>query len=397
MAQLESIFTFLFKYRLALFEQGRLGLRPPVPAAVLLLGAAAIAVVVVLTYSRARGKASRRERLVLAGVRLGVVALLTFALLRPTLLLSSVVPQQNYLGILIDDSRSMGIPAEDGAARGQAAVSAITDPGSPLARSLREKFQLRYYRFSTQARRFEPGEPLAFEGGGTRVAPALATARADLGSLPLSGLVLVTDGADNAAGGISETLLSLKAAGVPVFTVGVGEDRFARDVELTRVTVPRSALRGSALVVDLMVAQTGYGGRTVPLQVEDGGRIIASQDVALPREGEPGAVRVSFTLDEPGARRVRFRIPAQEGERLAQNNEQEAVIVVRAGREKILYLEGEPRWELKFIRRAVAADSNLQVVGLQRTAPNKYLRLDVDSAGELFGGFPRTRDRRCAP
>jgi uncharacterized membrane protein len=103
-------------------------------------------------------------------------------------------------------------------------------------------------------------------------------------------------------------------------------------------------------------------------------------------------VRVSFTLDEPGARRVRFRIPAQEGERLAQNNEQEAVIVVRAGREKILYLEGEPRWELKFIRRAVAADSNLQVVGLQRTAPNKYLRLDVDSAGELFGGFPRTRE-----
>jgi hypothetical protein len=68
------------------------------------------------------------------------------------------------------------------------------------------------------------------------------------------------------------------------------------------------------------------------------------------------------------------------------------VIVVRSGREKILYLEGEPRWELKFIRRAVAADSNLQVVGLQRTATNKYLRLDVDSAGELFGGFPRTRE-----
>jgi len=130
----------------------------------------------------------------------------------------------------------------------------------------------------------------------------------------------------------------------------------------------------------------------VPLQVEDGGRIIASQDVVLPHEGEPGAVRVTFTLDEPGARRVRFRIPAQDGELLAENNEQEAVIVVRDGKEKILYLEGEPRWELKFLRRAVAADSNLQVVGLQRTATNKYLRLDVDSAGELFGGFPRTRE-----
>jgi len=239
MGLFESIFTFLFKYRPALFDEGRLVWRPPVPAVVVLGLALVIAVLVAVTYRRAGGKSSRTDRLVLVTLRLAVVALLAFALLRPTLLLSSVVPQQNYLGILLDDSRSMSIPDAGGEARGQQAVAAFTDPQSQLLRALGEKFQLRYYRFSTQARRFEPGQPLAFDGGGTRMAPALATARADLGSLPLSGLVVVTDGADNAASGISETLLSLKASGVPVFTVGVGEDRFARDIELTRVTVPR--------------------------------------------------------------------------------------------------------------------------------------------------------------
>src|SRR6185436_7751392 len=61
-------------------------------------------------------------------------------------------------------------------------------------------------------------------------------------------------------------------------------------------------------------------------------------------------------------------------------------------REKILYFEGETRFEAKFLRRAVADDKNLQVVTLERTAKNKYLRLDVDDAEELAGGFPKTRE-----
>jgi uncharacterized membrane protein len=40
----------------------------------------------------------------------------------------------------------------------------------------------------------------------------------------------------------------------------------------------------------------------------------------------------------------------------------------------------------------VEDDKNLQVVILQRTAENKYLRLDVGNPDELVDGFPKTRD-----
>jgi hypothetical protein len=46
---------------------------------------------------------------------------------------------------------------------------------------------------------------------------------------------------------------------------------------------------------------------------------------------------------------------------------------------------------MKFIRAAVEADSNLQIVTLQRTADNKFYRLNVDSANDLVTGFPKTR------
>ena len=49
-----------------------------------------------------------------------------------------------------------------------------------------------------------------------------------------------------------------------------------------------------------------------------------------------------------------------------------------------------------FIRRAQEHVSYVRLVTLERTAPNKFLRLDVDSPQELVAGFPKTRDELFA-
>lgn len=394
---MESVFTFLFKYRPLLYEQGELVVQPPVPLlvlAVLALGAAAL---VAWTYRAPQAKAGRGDRAALTVVRTLVIVVLFVCLLRPSLVVSGVVPQQNYLGILVDDSRSMRVADEGGVMRSEFVMSALGEPNAELLRALEERFQLRYFRFAGDAERVASLAELTFEGGRTVIAPALNRVREELGALPLSGIVLVTDGADagdvgGAATPLSEALLALRASGVPVFPVGVGQESYDRDIELSRVTAPREALKGASLVVDLMVSQTGFTGRRVTILVEDEGRIVGSEEVELPRSGEPAPVRVQFTADEPGARRFRFRVPVQDGERVLENNEQEALIDVKSAPEKILYFEGEPRYEVGFIRRAVRADSALQVVVLQRAADGKYMRFEVDSAGELLTGFPATRE-----
>jgi uncharacterized membrane protein len=141
-----------------------------------------------------------------------------------------------------------------------------------------------------------------------------------------------------------------------------------------------------------VVAQRGFDGQLVTLDVEDEGRIVSTQQVTLPAGGAPATVPVRITVDEEGPRVLRFRVPAMDGELVAENNQREALIDVRDRREKILYFEGEPRFELKFIRRAVTDDQNVEVVALQRTADNKFLRIGVDNADELVAGFPKTRE-----
>jgi uncharacterized membrane protein len=386
-----SIFEFLFKYRPLVFREGRLTFESPLALAVLVPAVVLLAAIAVWTYRRVGGKATARDRTVLSIIRVATLAVIAFSLLRPALLVSNVVPQQNYVGVLVDDSRSMRI-TDNGDAPRSGFVGQELGAESDLIRRLEDRFQLRYYRFSANAERVPDVAGLDYSGTRTRIAPALDRVREELAPVPLSGLVVITDGADNAAAGLTETLLALKAAQVPVYTVGLGRERYDKDIELSRVSTPRQVLKGASLVVDLLVSQSGYAGEKVNVVVEDEGSIVGSQEVELPGDGEPVPVRVHFTADQAGPRRFTFRVPAQEGELVLENNEQDALIDVRDNTIKILYFEGEPRPEVKFTRRAIEEEKNLQLVVLMRSAEDKYWRGSIDSAQELEHGFPRTRD-----
>ena len=388
----ESLFEFLFKYRPLLFEQGDFTFIAPWTSYVALVAVLAAGIVTAVTYARVKAKSQPRDQWILTGLRLGVLGVLLFCLFRPILVVSTVVPQQNFLGILVDDSLSMQVADRDGVSRREFVDAQLGGPDSELFAALSERFVLRFFRFASSTSRVDGVGILPYDGTRTQLGQALDRAREELAGVPLAGLVMVTDGADNAQATLSDSLLPLQAASVPVFTVGLGREEFDRDIQLSRVETPRVVLKGASVIVDVVVTQTGYTGQTVPLQVEDDGRIVTSESMVLAGNGQPSTVRVHFNATEAGPRIFSFRVPPQPGEMVTQNNIRQVLVMVEDQREKILYFEGEPRWEVKYMRRAVDEDENLQLVVLQRTAENKFLRLHVDSPGDLPGGFPKTRE-----
>ena len=392
----DALFQALFRYRPVVFQEGEF--RFDVSAgslAAALVGVAVIAATVI-TYRGVRVRGRWRDRLILAGLRIAALALVVFCLFRPVMVVRAAVPQQNFVGILLDDSRSMQIADWNGRPRGEFLREQFASPEAPLVKALSERFAVRVFRFSSSVDRLASAGDLTFSGAQTKLGAALTLAREELAGLPLAGLVLVSDGADTSDTSLSDALLALKADKLPVSAVGVGRETLTRDVQIDRVSTPRRVLKGTSLLIDLVITHSGYAGSTITVDVEDEGRIVGSQPVRLPADGGPATARVRATATEAGPRIFRFRVPPQPGEDVTQNNIREALIDVRDTREKILYFEGELRWEMKFIRRAVADDGNLQVVALQRTADNKYLRLHLDNPDELVGGFPKTRDELFA-
>lgn len=392
----DAVFEALFNVRPVVFQTGEL--RFDVSAGPLAAGALGIALfaATLVSYRRGAPRGRRRDRVVLIGLRTAAIALLLFCLFRPVLVVKAAAPQQNFVAVLLDDSRSMQIADWQGRPRASFVRERFASAESPIVRALAERFAVRTFRFSSGASRLDSPDGLTFGGASTNLGAALEAAREELAGLPVAGLVLVTDGADTSDATLEDALLALDAEKLPVFTVGVGQETRARDIQIDRASTPRTVLQGTSLLVDLVITQAGYAGATVTVDVEDEGRLVGSQQVQLPGDGGPATARVRVTANDPGPRVFRFKVAPQPGELVAQNNVREALIDVRDAREKLLYFEGEPRWEMKFIRRAVADDRNLQVVALQRTADNKYLRLDVDTPDELVGGFPRTREELFA-
>src|SRR5690242_8677793 len=99
---LESLFQALFKYRPVVFSRGHFVFQSAWPSwvfAALVAGAAALAAI---GYVRLRGQAGPRARLALGIARFATIVVLLFCLARPMLVVATVVPQQNYIGVLVD-------------------------------------------------------------------------------------------------------------------------------------------------------------------------------------------------------------------------------------------------------------------------------------------------------
>src|SRR5581483_4245788 len=138
---------FLFKYRPTEFAKGDLAFGTPFSVIVFVLAAVAIGIPVVLRYAGVRGRSSRRDRWVLGTLRVAALAVLVVCLFRPMLLLSAAVPQRNYVGVVIDDSRSMRIADRNGKPRSDWVEHAFGGPDSSLLKALKKKFIVRLFRF----------------------------------------------------------------------------------------------------------------------------------------------------------------------------------------------------------------------------------------------------------
>jgi uncharacterized membrane protein len=386
----DAIFRFFFTLSPVVFSQGEYRFAPTAGsyvAAVLVLAGAALAVT---AYRSGRGRP--RDRVVLAGLRLAILAVLLVCLFRPLLVVKAAVPQQNFLAVLLDDSRSMQIADHDGQPRAGYLTAEFGAVDRGVLQTLADRFTIRTFRFSNTPTRITQEGDLTFSGSQSRLGAALSGVRQELAGLPVAGLVMVSDGADTADAALGEALLGLKAETVPVFTVGIGQETLSKDIQVGRVATPRAALKGTTLMVDVVLSQSGFDGQTVTLDVEDEGTLVSTQDLVLPDAGTPASIPVRFTVNEAGPRVLTFRVSPQEGELVTENNAREALVDIRDRKEKILYFEGEPRFEYKFIRRAIPDDDNVIVTSLIRTADNKYLRQGVDGPDELVAGFPKTRE-----
>jgi uncharacterized membrane protein len=390
------MFEFFFKYPIPVFSKGKLILLGTWPGwALLLLIVASAAGLGWLIWSRLPEAAPRMQTWRAGVAWLLQSLMLTFLLIllwRPAISVAELKSQQNMIAVLVDDSRSMAIAdSGDGqkTTREAAAVKALGDDrNNGIIAGLQRRFQTRVYRLDGTIARVAKVEELRPTASATHINDGLKQFAAETADLPVGAVVLLSDGDENGGGVDLDTIGALRNRRLPVHTVGFGKERADRDVELDEVSVASRAMANSRMKASVSFHQRGYSGSTTTLEVRDGDKILASKDVTLGANGNIQTETVFFNAGMAGVKRMQFSIEPLGGEENLNNNATAQLISVSGERRRILYVEGEPRWEYKFIRRAAEDDHGIQVVSMLRTTENKIYRQGIGDPKELAEGFP---------
>jgi uncharacterized membrane protein len=383
------MFEFFFKYPRSVYARGQFALLGAWPKwmLVLLIVAAGAGLAWLIRSRLARAAPVMRgwRAWVIWGLQTLPAALLLVLLWQPAITVAELKAQQNIIAVLVDDSRSMAI-SEDGFTRQAQAVKALQ--GGVLA-SLNRSFQVRLYRIDDVPARIDSLKDLQPNAPATRIGDSLKQLSEETSDLPIGAVVLLSDGDDNSGGIGADAISALRARHIPVHTVGFGRERAAHDVELDDAVVAPRAVAGSRLAAKITLHQRGYAGARINLTVRDTqAKMLASRTITLAPDGNLQTETLMFDIGAAGARTLQIAAAPLPGEENTANNTLTRVVNVGSEPRRILYMEGEPRWEYKFIRQAEEDDRMVQIASIVRTSENKIYRQGISDPKELPDGFP---------
>lgn len=388
------MFQWLFKYPLPVFTKGRFVLLGAWPGwllpVLILLGAAGLFVLIQLRIRSSAPNLRGWRAFTIWGLQAATLALVLTLLWQPAMVVSELNSQQNIIAVVVDDSHSMGINDSDGKTREASAIETLQNG---VLSGLQKRFQTRVYHLGTKLAQSDKPESITPVETSTHIGTGLKQLVADTSDLPLGAVVLLSDGAENANGSgapeiSADALEALRNRRLPVHTIGFGREDEQHDVEIEDVSSAPDAVANARVAVTVSLVQHGYRGQKAAITVRDGDKTIAQHDIELSPDGKIQTEPFFIPAGEAGAKNLSFGIAPLPGEENTANNAVSRPLLVKDAKRRILYVEGEPRWEYKFIRRAEDQDPTVQIVSMLRTSENKIYRQGINNPVELSEGFP---------
>lgn len=313
-----------------------------------------------------------------------MLALVLFVLWQPALVNERLLPGENAVAIMLDASASMAI--REGEATRMAQARELLSPAN--LEDLSASYEILPYAFDDRADSLPSFEEanIPAPGAASILGQSILQTLREASTSSLGALILISDGADN-SGSISQGELGeIASFGVPIHTVGMGREVIAEDLELDSVQLPEKALAGTTLSARVNIRHDAGG--TARVKVYNGDTFLTTQEVQLDPAQQSTLAFIDIDVPEPGQLDLRFTLDPINGETSLANNSRSRVVDVPEGKYRILYIEGEPRWEYKFMQRALADDPSIQLTTLLKVTPNKYYRQGIDSPEQLEAGFP---------
>ena len=372
----------------------------------------AIAIAAFWSYT-GLNRLERNTRVVLASLRFLALAFCCVLLFQPAWETTVYRKTQNQIHVLVDDSASMSRKDADPDGEQRQQLEALA-PGTELDQTTRaelvgkvllragglleqlgKEHDVRLFRVQRKPLPIRELGELTARGNRTQLGDALDVHLATAASSNLDAVILVSDGRNNSGQDPAEVAARFGARGVPIHTIGVGDENAPKNAWIVGPPGPKEALRQETVAFDASVRAVGLAGK--PARIELFGtregqqeRVLTSATVDLPEDGAAAPVRLSHAFEEAGDWTLRFALAPLPEESQVDDNQDVRFLRVNDERIRVLYIEDLPRWEYRYVHNALQrVDPSIQMQAVLFDASPKFVQEHSDELPPLRD-IPRT-------
>lgn len=354
---------------------------------------------------------SKFRRGLLAALRIVLIGLFVLLLVKPVLMLTINQPVREKLLVVLDTTQSMDIKdrrSSDDDEKRAALAAGLMPPASGLNGTisgsidkwrdvsragllnalagnsslnlwsrLQEKADLFFYSMDRDAHPLGPiattdeeenhvpldasksfFEKIKYTGDETAIGDSLHNILEQNRGQPICGILVVTDGGSNTGLAPEEVAQVAKEDGLPLYLYGIGITK-PKDIIVHDISGSRGVFVKEHAEFTVKVRATGYAGASAKLVLKADGKMVDSQDVTLTESDSE--YKLGYTPQAKGEATVEATIEPRDDESNTDNNVASTKVRVLDTKVKVLYIEGEPRWDFRYLLAELQRDRRLTV------------------------------------
>lgn len=395
----------------------------------------AVLFAVAMIYRRERQDVGLGAKVVMTILRAGLLLLTLLLLMGPVLTVETIKKRKAFIIVLLDESRSMQKTDLLQTDKEREAVSKVTgvtgdaelrqlsradvvkkvleNPKLKILEELEAKLNVAFFTFSSTATARESREKLLEEykreaciGTETAIGDAIKTALNSLRGQYVAGVVVFSDGKNNAGMATKEIASQLKQRYLPIYTVAAGIPHTPKDIALLELEAREAVLANDVFKAEFKVSSFGYEGERVdanlyayPIKEKDKepgqdpkdlDKLIeeakkeGDAPVALSGNSVKQLVSIQYTPKMPGEYLLIIRIDPRPEENTAHNNYLTHRLRVADDKIKVLYVEHPPRFEYRYLKNSLVRDPKILAHCILTSADPEFSQEHTRSDDPLF-------------
>jgi len=239
---------------------------------------------------------------------------------------------------------------------------------------LKDKFNVNIFTFDSQLKPIKEDEKvgeaeetetqsisldLNAQGESTEIGSAINEAVGKFAGREVAGVMVLSDFISIKGKDPVESARSLSTQGIPIYTVSLGLPS-PPDIHVRKIIGPDVVFKGDRVPLRVQIESKGYNERTVNITLKIDGNEQPSQQVKL-KDGIQFAELIFVPEQESGTVELEVSAAAFNDETTDKNNSASHSVRILDEKIKVLYVEGIPRWEFRYLRWVLLRDPRLDV------------------------------------